>query len=297
MRAVEPKGVVESHLSVKREDIARAKSWIIKTPGGATNEMVGAWLSEQSLREPEFVETDQSDCEEKLIAAARVYSVRLAFYQAIWELIATGELFPEGDVPSWTPSLELRTPGHRGGAHFDIRCVYPVRVHRPPCAAEFSADTDIFLKGVGSQTIHPGIMEAIQQSLVCFRRGLYMPSIAMLAAAAEATWIECGRQVATSIGDSKLERAIADSFSSLTKKVREVHKSLEQPRGKQLLKTAKRTAADIDNAELWTTTLRERRNALHWTKTSSFIAEHSEAATFLMGAPQHIGTLEAIRTA
>src|SRR5262249_19740495 len=45
------------------------------------------------------------------------------------------------------------------------------------------------------------------------------------------------------------------------------------------------------------TTLRDRRNALHWGKAKSFIADHSETATLLMAAPLHLGTLETIRAA
>ena len=38
-----------------------------------------------------------------------------------------------------------------------------------------------------------------------------------------------------------------------------------------------------------------RRNAQHWGKTKSFIADHAETGTLLMGAPQHLKTLETIR--
>ena len=41
--------------------------------------------------------------------------------------------------------------------------------------------------------------------------------------------------------------------------------------------------------------LRERRNALHWGKAKSYIADHAETGTLLMPATQHLKTLEAIR--
>jgi hypothetical protein len=62
-----------------------------------------------------------------------------------------------------------------------------------------------------------------------------------------------------------------------------------------LLKSADQTFARVADAEVWTTVLRDRRNALHWGKAKSFVADHSETATLLMAAPIHIGTLEAIR--
>jgi hypothetical protein len=288
---------VRSTLSVTREDVARAKSWIVQATLCDTGEMAARWLQQQSLSTPEYVQADAPNCHETLTTAAHVYGVRLAFYQAMWELIAAGELFPAGDTGDWKPSLELRTSGHRGGIPFQISCLYPMRVQRPPCVSDVTNDADVFLKGIDCKTINRGIGEAIQQSLDCFRRGLYMPAIAMLAAGAEATWIECGLRIATTKANAKLDRVLKDPYSSISKKVTEIHKSLDRPDGRQLLKTANRSIADVAHAEVWTSTLRERRNALHWSKAASFIAHHGEAGTFLMAAPQHIATLEAIRVA
>jgi len=151
--------------------------------------------------------------------------------------------------------------------------------------------------GVDSKTLHGGIREAIEQALLCFRRGLYMPATAMLAAAAEATWTECGAAVAKKLANAKLDATVSDPYASISKKVAEIRKALEAADGKELLKAAGRGGADVVNAEVWTTALRDRRNALHWGKAKSFVADHSETASLLMGAPLHVGTLEAIRAA
>jgi hypothetical protein len=159
------------------------------------------------------------------------------------------------------------------------------------------ADTDIFLRGVNCGTLHLGIRDAVEQALVCFRRGLYMPATAMLAAAAEATWMECGVKVAAKLLNSKLDAAVNNPYASIGKKVTEIRKALEAGDGKPLLKSADKSIADVINAEVWTTALRERRNALHWDKAKSFVVGHSEAADLLISAPQHLATLEAIRGA
>ncbi len=124
-----------------------------------------------------------------------------------------------------------------------------------------------------------------------------MPATVMVAAAAEATWIECGAAVAAKLGNTKLEGIINDQYSSVSKKVAEIRKALEHASGKTLLKAAAQTNAKLDQAEVWTTVLRDRRNALHWGKAKSFIADHAETASLLMAVPLHIGTLEAIRGA
>ena len=124
-----------------------------------------------------------------------------------------------------------------------------------------------------------------------------MPATAMLAAAAEATWSECGVAVAKKLSSAKLDAVVSDPYASISKKVAEIQKALQAADGKVLVKSADRSLADVDNVEIWTTSLRERRNALHWDKAKSFIADHAETASLLMGAPLHLGTLEAIRAA
>ncbi len=118
----------------------------------------------------------------------------------------------------------------------------------------------------------------------------------LMAAAAEATWTECGIAVAKQLSSTKLAATVSDPYASISKKVAEIQKTLQTPDGKVLLKKAGRSSVDVDNAQIWTTNLRERRNALHWGKAKSFVADHSETASLIMGAPLHIGTLEAIRT-
>jgi hypothetical protein len=70
---------------------------------------------------------------------------------------------------------------------------------------------------------------------------------------------------------------------------------LEHKNAKPLLAKAGLSVHQVNDAEIWTTALRDRRNALHWGKAKSFVADHAETGTLLMAAPQHLGTLEAIR--
>jgi hypothetical protein len=217
---------------------------------------------------------------------------------AVWELVAAAHLYPAHTVSQWKPELGYSTSRGAGGIRVPgVSCFFLPEFFRPPPVKGIPADPDIFLEGIDCKSLHAGIREGIEQALACFRRGLYMPAMAMLAAAAEATWIECGLAVATKLGLKKLENTLQDSFLSIRKKVDEIRKALEQPNGKQLVKDAGRTAPDLDNAEQWTTILRDRRNALHWGKAKSFVADHTETGTLMMGAPLHMGTLEAIRAA
>src|SRR4051812_30725458 len=85
--------IVRENINVTREDIARAKDWIIQHPGTNVSGMAADWLRQQGIEEIKTVNTDAADAEQILVSVARTYSIRLAFYYAIWELLAVNELF------------------------------------------------------------------------------------------------------------------------------------------------------------------------------------------------------------
>jgi hypothetical protein len=122
---------------------------------------------------------------------------------------------------------------------------------------------------------------------------LYMPATVMLAAAVEGAWWECARAVAKKLSLAKFQELLDEPLTSIAKIVLETRKALEN--AKDLLKHAGTHITKVNDAEVWTTVLRERRNALHWGKAKGFIATHSDTATLLLAVPQHLSTLEAIR--
>jgi hypothetical protein len=166
-----------------------------------------------------------------------------------------------------------------------------------PVKPDVRQDVDVFLSGVNCKSLHEGIREAVAQALTCFRRALYMPATAMLAAAAEATWTECGRAVAKNLGNASLEKTLINPREGIGKKVAATRKALEHGNATALLTAAAQPLAKVVDAESWTTILRDKRNALHWTKAKSFVVAHSDTANLLMAAPLHLGTLAAILAA
>ncbi len=297
-RAISPQDAsvkLVSYITVTRVDIARAKEFILASKESGTDALAEKWLHDGVGPIPKDVEIQSAGANDTLTLLGRGYSLRLAFYQAVWELVAACELFP-GGTATWEPQLTWRNTHGGGGLQLDaVKCIFPEIIRRPPLSDPPPTDPDIFLQGANCVSLHLGIREAIGQSLACFQRGLYLPAIVMLAAGAEATWIECGAALAGKLADAKLRTVVDDSFVSLSRKVTEVKRALESPSGKNLLKVAGISVARVTDAEVWTTTLRERRNAVHWGKAQSFIAQHSDASSLLLAAPLHMGTLEAVR--
>ena len=178
-----------------------------------------------------------------------------------------------------------------------LKTYFVPEIGRLDPADDDPTDPDIFLRSIDCAKLDSGIREAVDQSLICFRRGLYLPATAMLTAAVEGAWTECGRAVAKNLGNAKFEAVVNEPLTGIGKIVADTRKALEDGIAKPLLKKAGQSLSKVDEAVTWTTVLRDRRNALHWSKAQGFVADHSGTAALLMGAPQQIGTLEAIRTA
>lgn len=297
MSEIEAEKLLAGAVAVLREDVARAKTFLLQANGGSTDELAGRFLSGQGLAVPRAIDGTVENLPEVLTNAGRAVGVRMALFQAAWELVAAGELIPAGPPARWDASFDYKQHRHAGGLRPKVGCSYPSLLERMPLTGEPSTDVDIFLRGGACESLHDGIKEAIEQSLGCYRRGLYMPATVMLAAAAEATWVECGKAVAKELGNAKLGSVVSDPMSGIAKVVTETRKALEHGDAKDLLKAGGQHISRVGEAEVWTNALRERRNALHWGKGGSFLADHSETGTLLMAAPLCLGTLEAIRKA
>ena len=99
------------------------------------------------------------------------------------------------------------------------------------------------------------------------------------------------------LGSTKLGGVVSGPPAGICKVVAEARKAPEQPDGKALLKAAGQHLSKVTAAEVWTATLRDRRNALHWGKAKSFVTDHGETRALLLAGPMHLGTLEVIRVA
>lgn len=71
-------------VNVTREDIARAKAWLVQTGGGATQQLAEGWLTPQQAVVPGNASVDlyADDSAEQIAKYARAFSLRLAFHQA-----------------------------------------------------------------------------------------------------------------------------------------------------------------------------------------------------------------------
>jgi hypothetical protein len=103
-----------AEIAVSREDIARAKQYLLKSKHTRSSSAVDDWLNEQKLNVGATVNLDDPNCSSFVSTLARSYSLRMALYMAVWELVATNILLPAGQPQRWEPSLGYKH-SHGGG--------------------------------------------------------------------------------------------------------------------------------------------------------------------------------------
>ncbi|MFC2042117.1 hypothetical protein ACFLTV_01255 [Chloroflexota bacterium] len=94
--------------------------------------------------------------------------------------------------------------------------------------SEILTDPDIFLNKASIENFDGEVIEAIGDAILCFKHGLYRPTVTMLGKAMEGAWIELGCSIANAAleGDNKEKERIIqklqDDFVSVPAKIRQV---------------------------------------------------------------------------
>jgi hypothetical protein len=99
---------------VTPEDVARAKDYIPAWQDWETKSMLNTealgdhWLGEQVGTLPREIIVDAASAPDECDRYARAYSLRLAFFQAVWDLLNAGVLMSVGSVVGWNPRPDAR---------------------------------------------------------------------------------------------------------------------------------------------------------------------------------------------
>lgn len=301
---------ITREVRVERVDVIAAKSFILRESDNRTYELAKKWAREVAGEPPSALPLYEEDPTPILRQYARYFSAQLAVYQAVWELISVAVLLPAGNVQrkgfnvAWTTCRPPRGSGVSGGFDLpEIELPYLEQfVRSKPAPDTILTDGDLYIKELPSGTLHPGIKEALRLAVACFRQELYVPAVAMLAAASEGAWIELGKALGSRRPhDAKSQKVLAtvmDEFEGIGKKVNLiVDLYSRQDLFSDCAKTSGISLNRLREVVLWTHTVREARNVLHWGVSPTPANTYEKVAILLMSALQNLGDLEALRIA
>jgi hypothetical protein len=294
-------------IRVTRADVTSAKAFLLESHGRISIlEAAQQWAQQVSPGSPKELSVEADDIDEQISRVSAFLSAQAAVGTAAWELVHAGIAFLAGPATSFEPTVGYATAGgrFRGGLQWDVshRIPYPEVIVRPAWHEGSSElwDADLYLRRLSSSALHPGVERALRMSLECFRREMYVPSVAMLGAASEGAWIEMARALADRHPSepqcSRLRALLDNPRASIRNKVAKTCELYDQ----EALFAATYVKAGVDNRQLhqvaeWSDVVREARNVLHWDTNPSVPNTYEKVAVLLMSAVSHLSALHAVR--
>lgn len=296
---------ISERVRIDRVDIVAAKAFVLGASEVDTIRLADAWVNERIGMLGKKVRLDADQPERILEEHAKAVALRLACFQSIWELVASGLLFPAGPSVEWTARLGWETSRGAGGLPLDhIRFNYLEKVVRPLTETSSTlADADLFLRELGLPSLEQGISAALALAVSCLRRELFVPALAMLAAAAEGAWIESGKALieAATRQDGAVQKArdiLTDDLGGIGQKVQAVtNLYMRNDLFQEVRRRSEVSVSQLQEVALWTSVVRDSRNVLHWGRPAAIHNDYAKTASLLMAAAQAMKTLESIRLA
>ena len=296
---------ISERVRVDRVDIVTAKAFVLNASEVDTMRLADAWVNERIGMLGKKVRLDADQPERVLEEHSKAIALRLACFQGIWELVASGLLFPAGPSAGWTAQLGWETPRGGGGLSLDhIRFNYLEKVVRPLTEAPSTlADADLFLRELDLPDLEQGVSAALALAVSCLRRDLFVPALAMLAAAAEGAWIESGKALveAATRQDRAVQKArdvLTDDLAGIGQKVQVVTDLyIRQDLFQEVRRRSEVSVSQLQEVASWTSVVRDSRNVLHWGRAAAIRNDYAKTASLLMAAVQAMKTLESIRLA
>ena len=300
MQPEDPEAIIREGISVTRQRIAVAKHFVVEYPFSAvieTQDVVRSFLEHVGAEsvEPEqrTVQQETGKWSPELDRIADTLSWRLAVLQAVSELTFSGSLMMSEGLGLWHPTVQYNSKGYGRSWEFrEFIVSFPLRILQPPWHDnQVLSNPDLFLHAVDVPNMPDSVKEPLQEAVLCFRHELYTASAVMLGKASEEAWIDVGVALYEALpGDqtSKIE-ALTSPQTSIYKALRTVVKLYEH----SALDDIKRASGvrNLDDALMWSDTVRDSRNVVHAGSTSSTPNTYEKVAALLLGAVPRIREL------
>jgi hypothetical protein len=256
------------------------------------------------------------DPDPSLRAAVWRLTCQLAAIEAVWSLIATGALLPTYQSSAYFESARVPwttvvpgSGGHSSSWDFpEFAMPLPATVSLAPSLLlspdTLFTDADLYLRTLDIPTLHPLVEESLREAVRCFRAELYMPTLVMLTKAIEGVWTEVGTALADVLEPrsrrhaDRLRNDLLNPHYNLAKRivdVREVYKRKDLL--EDVWKESGVTAEEVQEAALWSDTVRDSRNVVHYNPHEQFPVTFESVATILLSTTRHLRSLYRVHDA
>lgn len=302
-------------VNVTRSIVILAKKYIIQlqsTHLDVASELP-KFLKQHGYEHPGTVNIHTSIFDEKQLSIVAGYlSYSVAFSEAILELIHSnyligiGQLYPYNNsiyTIGWTTVVQ--GGGSSASWNFDNLATYvPSSLKR---ALSFRNenfvlfDADLYITELKIDNAHVEVIEALRDTIDCFKNELYRPSLTMLGKVVEGAWIEVGISLANlaikqNFDIDKNETLIEylqgpDGFNRKVEKIVNLYSSHHKDWFTDLRKNSGIQISHLVEIRIWTDVVREARNAIHFGAVPTTPNTFEKASTLLLAGSKNIQTL------
>ncbi len=294
------KQAIEDAIVINNSQIATAKSFILRNFESKTENLLKMFLVHMEVSIPEIINVnDPITRKAQAIESSKAISFQLAFCEAIFQLLHRGYILPLSLTLreinphiSWT-SVTKTSGGQSAGFNLDnYKIAIPPVIRVAPSKSQnlntFLQDEDIFMRNLNIPNLHKDIEISLREAVNCFAYDLFLPSLAMLSRAIEGTWIEFGLAISVypeNNNDERLRNLILDKFASIPKKIQAIIKQYQdRERYRKIWKDSGITPNHLNSVSVWSDTVREYRNAIHYQIDPKTSLSFESVSSLLLGA-------------
>ena len=240
----------------------------------------------------------------KIKNAAESLSWIRAGCEAVWSLISSGLLIPQGNTStSPIPYLQYSIQDSSGGesSGWNLNCLeieVPQRILLPLSMSDQNSqlltDPDLYLHSIDIPGLHQQVETSLREAVRCFRNELFVACLAMLGRASEGAWLELGLGLVSmvpsdsSVNPDKIRDNLESPFVGIGKKIKDVIELYEHKEVFGVIqKRSKVKIQDLKNVVIWADSVRESRNSIHYGVESAMPNNYEKVAALLIAAVSH----------
>lgn len=297
---------ITDKIEITSHKVALAKGFIINYAANdiQTNSIVNEFIGQQGYGvPPTLVDGGGVDMQSQIEKIGGYYSFYIAFSEAVWGLVNTGDFLTDyrrfhdtnftvhyttisGGV---SRSSELRIEGYNVSFPLFIRRPFSRRKEFKP---QYS-NPDYYILEYKLSDAHSEVIEAIKDALDCFNKELYRPATMMLGKAVEGSWIELGISLANHLPekDELIEKFQGpDSFAWKVNKILNIYSS-NQAIFKPFKKASGVSIGDLNIIQAWTDVVRDSRNSIHFGAKPTVENTYEKTSLLFITAAQYLQSL------
>jgi hypothetical protein len=315
MNKQEAKQEIIKRTIVSEQNIIIAKAYIISLSHNEqydTKEVANKFASEQGRGKPTEIQLRiPESLDASLAQASGYFSDILSFSEAFWLLVYEGVLWASEQSTNIDTNISWTTIIHGSGQRGDI--YFEEFSSKIPNNFVFAPsyrftdrktlfDPDLFIIETKLQEFADSeVIEAIQDSINCFRKELYRPAVVLLGKAMEGAWIELGISCANSIpaesgfNKDRFIEAMKDD-SSIMKKIEKILDLYNKSYTEGIRSNSGIRYQELKSIALWSDILRESRNSIHFGVKPVVPNTYEKVAVLLLAAAEYLPKIYYIKT-